>query len=173
MEQTSKEVMPGIYVVEYPPMANMTMERIVVSNPAIIEILKVIQLTKEEQEEAVDALVSRTADWMDLESEDQIAKIKSVLTMESVVEYLRSIETIRPQVDFVENGVDEEGSVVVTAYYTNLNREQRRLVNATMSDEQKQKMKDDVGQLDVLMQQGSIIDLAKAKLEKMAKAKVN
>lgn len=172
MEQTTnKEIMPGIYLVEYPKMANMTMERIVVSNPAILEILKIIQLTKKEQEEAVDELVARTPDWVDLEPEDQISKIKSVLTMESVIEYLRSIETIRPQADFVENGIDQEGSVVVTVYYTNLNREQRRIIDQTLTDEQKEKMKKDVGQLDVLMQQGNIIDLAKKKLEKMAQAK--
>ncbi len=172
MTTKSNDLLPGIYLVEYPRMSNMDMQRIVVSNPAIIEILKIIQLTKEEQEEAVDQLVARTPEWMELEAEDQITRIKSTLTMESVIEYLRSIETIRPQADIVEVGVDTEGSVVVVVYYTNMNREQRRHMQQAMTDDDKSKIAQAVNQFDMIMEQGNIIDLAKAKLERMAKAKV-
>lgn len=171
MEAKNKEMIPGIYIVEYPKMANMTMERIVVSNPAIIEILKIVKLSKEEQEKAVDDLVSRTPDWYDLDNEVQVAKIKSVLTMESVLEYLRSIETIRPQIDIVEVGVDPEGSVVIEAYYTNMNREQRRAMEQGMKEGDKAKLAEAVNQFDLFNEKNNIIDLAKAKLERMAKAK--
>src|SRR5690606_7340150 len=74
-----KQYEEGIFMTEH-EMANMKMERFVVSNAAIIEILKKVQLTKQEQEEAVDMLVHRTPEWNDLETDDQIQRIKSVLT---------------------------------------------------------------------------------------------
>lgn len=167
----AKEIMPGIYQVVYPPMANMTLERIVVSNPAIIEILKMTHITKAEQEAAVDALVARTLDWYNLSTEVQFAKIKSVLTMESVIEYLRSIETLRAQCDVLEVGVDPEGSIVVEAYYTTMNREQRRAAEAAMSDADKTKLEEATNMFGVFNEDNKLIDLAKAKLEKLAKAK--
>jgi hypothetical protein len=152
-------------------MSNMTMERIVVSDLAITEILKVTKLPKEDQEKAVDELVHRTPEWNELEPEDQIQKIKFVLTTETVLMYLQAIDTIRDQVDIVELGVDPEGSVVVYAYYTNMNREQRRAMAKATSDDDKKKLAQAVSEFDKLSQQGNIIDLAKAKIAKMAEEK--
>lgn len=167
-ELKNNDGITGIFVVEYPAMANMTIERIVVTDRAIPEILKVAKLPKEDQQEAVDSLVARTPDWEELEDEAQINKIKTVLTCETVLLYLRAIKTIRPQVDIVEVGVDIEGSVVVEAYYTNMNREQRRAMEKSTSEEDKTKMAEAVNQFDRIMQDGNIIDLARKKLEKMA-----
>lgn len=155
----------GIYLAEF-QMSNMTMERIIVANPAIIEILKVTNLTPQAQEEAVNDLVSRTPDWLDIEPEDQISKIKTVLTQESVIEYLRYKDIIRKKVDIIEVGIDGEGSVVVEAYYTNLNREQRRAAEKSMSEEQKKRM---ASAVNILSGNDNLIDLAAKKLEKLKK----
>lgn len=156
----------GIYLAEF-KMSNMDMERIVVSNPAIIEVLKVTKLSEAAQEEAVEDLVGRTTNWLELETEEQIAKIKAVLTQESVIEYLRAKNIIRDKVDVLQTGIDEEGSIVIEAYYTNLNREQRRAVEQTMSDAQKKRMAEAVN----VLGQENIIDLARKKMEKMEEQK--
>jgi hypothetical protein len=170
MSQQTSNLISGIFITEH-QMANMTMERIVVSDIAIQEILKITRLPLEDQQEAVDELVHRTPEWMDLEEAERIEKIKFVLTTETILLYLQAIDTVRDQVDIVELGVDEEGSVVVYAYYTNMNREQRRAMAKATSDEDKAKMAEAVSQFDKLSQQGNIIDLAKKKLEKMAAEK--
>jgi hypothetical protein len=163
----------GIFVTEH-EMANMTMERIVVTDYATQEILKITKLPLDDQQEAVDALVHRTAEWNDLEPEDQIEKIKFVLTTETVLMYLQAIDAVRNQVDVLNLGVDEEGSIVVYAYYTNMNRAQRRAMIKGTTEKKKEELVNAVSQFDKLSQQGNIIDLAKKKIEKMAaeKAKV-
>lgn len=161
-----KEVQPGIYLAEY-KMSNMDMERIVVSNPAILEILKRVHLTVEEQEEAVKLLVDRTPDYYDLEVEQQLDKIKICLTQETVIEFLKQQGTIRPKCDMVQVGIDEEGSVVVEAYYTNLNREQRRAIEKATPAGYKERMAEAVN---ILSGDDKLIDLAAKKLERLQKA---
>lgn len=160
-----QEIQPGIYVAEY-QMSNMDVERIVVSNPAILEILKRVQLSAKEQEEAVNLLVDRTANWYDLETEQQVSKIKACLTQETVIEFLKQQGTIRPKCDMVQIGIDEEGSVVVEAYYTNLNREQRRAVDKALPEGYKERMAEAVN---ILSGDDKLIDLAAKKLEKLQK----
>ena len=161
-----KEISAGIYLAEY-QMNNMTMERIVVSNPAILKILDSLLLTPEEQEQAVNLLVDRTPNWADLEIEEQVAKIKTCLTQETVIEFLKEQGTIRPKCNMVQVGIDEEGSIVVEAYYTNLNREQRRAMDKGMTDEYKEKMAQAVN---ILSGDGKLVDLAAKKLEKLQKS---
>jgi hypothetical protein len=160
------EGMSGIFIAEY-QMNNMKMERIVVSNPAIIAILKVTQLSPEAQEEAVMDLVARTPEWLDIEPEIQMERIKAVLTIESVIEYLKVKEVVRKGCDMVQSGIDVEGSVVIEAYYTQLNREQRRAIDKSMSEQQKEDM---VNAVNILSGNDKLIDLAAAKLKKMQEA---
>lgn len=158
--------MSGIFIAEY-QMNNMKMERIVVSGPAIIAVLEVTQLSKEAQEQAVFALVDRSPEWNDLEPEIQVERIKAVLTQESVIEYLKAKEVIRHNCDMVQTGIDEEGSIVIEAYYTELNREQRRAIDKSMTEQQK---KDMVQAVNILGGNDNLIDMAAAKLKKMKEA---
>jgi hypothetical protein len=169
-EQLKNNDVSGIFITEH-DISNMKMERILVSNPAILKILELIKLPKKDQEDAVDNLVSRTPDWMDLEPEVQIQKIKVVLTTETILYYLTGIETIRKDCDLVEVGVDEEGSVVVYAYYVDMSRVQRREMIKKTSKKDKEKIKATASELDRLAEQGNIIDLAKKKMERLAKEK--
>jgi hypothetical protein len=163
-----KELETGIYIAEF-EMSNMKMERIVVSNPAIIRILELIQLSVEEQEVAVNELVDRTPNWLELDEDEdvteqlQMEKIKACLTQETVVEYLLQEGIVRPKCDTVQLGIDEEGSIVVEAYYVQLNREQRRAAETSMTDEQKKGMVDAVN----ILGEDNIVDLAKKKFEKL------
>lgn len=159
----SEEMLSGIFIAEY-ELNNMNMERIVVSNPAILEILKRVRLTPKAQEEAVFALVDRTLNWAELSTEEQVNKIKAVLTQETVVEYLRKENIIRDKVDVIEVGIDHEGSIVVYAYYTNLNREQRRRMKKQMNEEKIEQMKQVVN---IMGSNDNIIDLAAKKIEKL------
>jgi hypothetical protein len=156
----------GIFMTEH-DMQNMKMERFVVSNPTILDILKKILLTKDEQQEAVDSLVHRTPDWATLDTEDQIARIKSVLTTETVLLYLEAKKYIRPNVDLVEVGVDPEGSVVVYVFYTGTNREKRRAYKKKHGEEHIQQLIDEHN----FMGGQNIVDMAQVKLERMMKAK--
>lgn len=164
----------GIFVTQQ-KMNNMDMERIVVSNPAIMKILETIKLPVENQEKAIDELVDRTPSWNDMEPEDQISKIKAVLTQETVIYYLRGFGTIRDLVDVIETGIDEEGSIVLYVYYTNMNRKQRREMEKAVSEDDKIKMSQAMLQLDQLAASGTnIIDLAQKRLAyKQAKEKKN
>jgi len=163
------EGISGIFVSEH-QMSNMKMERIVVSDPAIKAILKVTQLSQAAQEEAVNLLVARTPEWLDIEPEEQIAKIKAVLTQESVIEYLKVQGTIRSTCDMVEVGIDIEGSIIIEAFYTSLNREQRRLINKSVTKDQKEKMKEAMNIFSGFDDKDNLIDLAAKKLERMQKA---
>jgi hypothetical protein len=159
------EGMSGIFIAEY-DMANMKMERIVVSNPAILAILKVTKLPEAMQEKAVFDLVDRTPGWNKLDTDIQVAKIKAILTQESVIEYLKAKGAIRPKCDVVQSGIDVEGSIVVEAYYVALNREQRRLVEKTHTEAEKQKL---IEAVNIMGSDDNLIDLAKARMEKLAK----
>lgn len=168
-----KEIQAGIYIAEH-QMNNMRMERIVVSNPAIVKILGIeeAQLTTEEQEDAVNQLVARTPDWLELDEDEdvceqmQIDKIKICLTQETVVNYLVLQGTIRKGCDTIQLGIDEEGSIVIEAYYVQMNREQRRAVAKSMTEEQKKQMVEAVN----ILGEDNIVDLAKKKFEKLQKA---
>lgn len=157
------EGLSGIFIAEY-QMNNMKLERIVVSNPAIVAVLKVTKLSQEAQEEAVIALVERTPNWLDFEPELQIERIKAVLTQETVLEYLKHEGVIRKGCDLVETGIDVEGSIVIEAYYTELNREQRRAIDKSMTDEQKARMAES---LNILSGQDNLIELAAEKLKRL------
>ncbi|MDK2600627.1 hypothetical protein QO179_24345 [Bacillus stercoris] len=159
------EGLSGIFIAEY-QMSNMKLERIVVSNPAIVAILEVTKLQKEAQEEAVFNLVDRTENWLELEEEVRIDKIKAVLTQETVIEYLRSKDVIRAQCDLVQVGIDQEGSIVVEAYYTEMNREQRRAMKNAMSKKQRENL---ASAVNILSGNDNLVDLAAKKLEKLKK----
>lgn len=160
-----KQYEEGIFMTEH-EMQNMKMERFVVSNEAIIGILKKVQLTKDEQEEAVDMLVHRTPEWNDLDTEDQIQRIKAVLTTETVLIYLQARKYLRANLDLVELGIDQEGSIVVYAFYMGTNRAKRRAMEKKYGEEG---VKEIVESTNFLGGQ-NIIDLAKKKMERMQKA---
>jgi hypothetical protein len=157
------EGMNGIFITEH-EMSNMKVERIVVSNPAILAILKVTLLSEEAQEQAVYDLVDRTPEWDDLDVEDQVAKMKATLTQETIIEYLKEKEVIRPKCDVVQTGIDEEGSVVIEAFYVSLNREQRRMMDKVIPEAEKKQMKEAVN---ILSGNDNLIDLAAKRLEKL------
>lgn len=163
VSETEFEGLSGIFIAEY-QISNMKLERIVVSDPAIVAILKVTKLSQQAQEEAVIALVERTPDWLDFEPDLQIERIKAVLTQETVLEYLKHEGVIRRGCDMVETGIDQEGSIVIEAYYTELNREQRRAIDKSMTDEQKERMAES---LNILSGQDNLIDLAAEKLKRL------
>jgi hypothetical protein len=104
---------------------------------------------------------------LDIEPDVQIDRIKTALTQESVIEYLKVQGTIRKGCDMVDVGIDQEGSIVIEAFYTTLNREQRRLINKAVPKEQKEKMKEAVN---IFSGNDNLVDLAAKKLEKMQKA---
>lgn len=166
MEDKELEGISGIFITEH-EMNNMKLERIVVSGAAIMAILGVTQLSQEAQEEAVVSLVERTPDWLDIEPEEQIEKIKAVLTQESVLEYLKVIEAIRSQCDMVQTGIDAEGSIVIEAYYTQVNREQRRAIDKKMSEQEKKNLS---SALNILSGNDNLVDLAAEKLKRMKTA---
>lgn len=159
------EEISGIFISEH-QLNNMTMERIVVSDPAIKAILKITRLSVEAQEDAVFKLIDRTPEWLDLDPEVQMDKIKTVLTLETVLAYLQEKGIIRDLVDTVEIGIDIEGSIVVYAYYTNLNREQRRRIMKSLSEDKKKAM---IEAVNIFGSNDKLIDLAAKKLERLKK----
>lgn len=143
MTTKQKEVL-GIFI-QKNDIANMNLETIHVTDFAIQTILKSIQLTPEAQEEVVNSLVDRTPNWVQLDSEEQVNKIKIALTYETVIEYLRLHEYIREGIDMIETAVDEEGSIVISAYYVNDTEETKKMFK-DVSEEDIKKMENDINQ---------------------------
>ena len=105
----------------------MTVETIYVSPDAVSYILNLVKLSEEEQNEAVDELVDRNKDWLELEDEKQAEKIEICLVQATVVKYLTYSDTIREDCNGINVGIRaDDGAVVVEAMYVHLNREERR-----------------------------------------------
>jgi hypothetical protein len=141
--------------------ANMEKERILVADFAIVDILQRTKLSQKAQEDAVDRLVDRTLNWMKLKEEVRIDKIKTVLTEETVIEYLRHEGIIRKDADMVEAGVDKEGSIVVTVFYTKVPRAIRRAIAKETNEKKVREMETT---LNILDQDMDLVQAAAAKL---------
>lgn len=162
-----KEVL-GIFV-QKNEVSNLNMETIHVTDYAIQTILKTIRLNPEVQEEVIDKMVDRTPDYFNLSPEEQTNKIKTTLTIETVIEYLRLEGYIREGIDMVEVGIDEEGSLVVQAYYVAKTELTEKVFKEQMTEEQMEEYERQINILDGSM---NIYEEAKKKLEQMKKDNV-
>jgi hypothetical protein len=163
MQEQEQEEVTGIIITK-DRVSNMDMERIMVAGFAVVDILQRTRLSQSAQEEAVDRLVDRTPNFLKLKEEERVEKIKAVLIQETVIEYLRHEGIIREKVDMVDSGVDEEGSVVVTAYYTHVSREIRRALKKQYDEDQMRKAE---AAINILQGDDKLVDLAAARLRKM------
>lgn len=159
---------------------NMNLEHIHVSDGAIQLILKSIRLNEETQMEIVDKLVDRSPNWVSLSQDVQLNKIKTILTQETVIEYLRFNGDIRENVNMLETGIDEEGSIVITAYYIQEDEQIKEALYSQLTEEQLEAMEREINilsndmnlievarkQLNEKIQKGEIIDFAKAKMSR-------
>lgn len=98
-------------------MSNMTKERFVVPQSSIEKILKIYVLPEELQKEAVNQLVDRRHDWLDLTEEEQLNQIKSILLLETVTFFLYDNDYIREGSDMYHNGFDKDGNVSLDVFY--------------------------------------------------------
>lgn len=155
--------MPGIFISKE-TISNMEMERIMVAGFAVVDILSRTQLSQAAQEEAIDKLVDRTPNFIKLKPEVAVEKIKMVLTQETVIEYLRHQDIIRKNSDMVEVGVDEEGSLVVTAFYTKLSRDVRRALKKQYDAKDMAKAE---AAINILEGEDNLVSLAAARLKKI------
>ena len=162
MEESMEEV-PGIFITKE-TISNMEMERILVAGFAVLDILQRTRLSQAAQEETIDKLVDRTPNFIKLKTEVRMDKIKAALTEETVVEYLRHEGIIRKNVDMVEVGIDEEGSIVVTAFYTHVSREIRRAIKKQFDADMMAKAEQAVN---ILSGDNNLVDLAAARLKKL------
>lgn len=165
---TKQSEVLGIFITKN-KISNLDVEYIHVTDFAIQTILKSIRLTGEAQEEVIDKMVNRTTGYFQLTPEEQVDKIKTTLTMETVIEYLRLNEYIRVGIDMVEAGIDEEGSIVVTAYYVEKTEELEKVFGEDMSEEEIDELERQVNILDGSM---NIYEEAKKKLEQINANKV-
>jgi hypothetical protein len=107
--------------------ANMIVDTIYVAPDAVSVILNNLKLTPSEQAMAVDELVDRTKDWLELEEDKQHEKIEICMTQETVVKYLVENNAIRSDCYSINVGIRaDDGAVVIEAMYVRLNREERR-----------------------------------------------
>ncbi|MEK1828890.1 hypothetical protein AAAC51_07015 [Priestia megaterium] len=113
----------------------MNIEYIHVSEEAVEPILKSVQLVEKSQQEAVDKMIDRTPNYFELDSKEQVAKIKMVLTTETIVEYLRLHDYIKKDVDMLEIGINDEGTTIVSAFYV----EKGELENEVFKDQMSEK----------------------------------
>jgi hypothetical protein len=155
--------MPGIFISKE-TISNMEMERIMVAGFAVVDILSRTQLSQSAQEEAIDKLVDRTPNFIKLKPEVAVEKIKMVLTQETVIEYLRHQDIIRKNADMVEVGVDKEGSLVVTAFYTKLSRDVRRALKKQYDAKDMAKAE---AAINILEGEDNLVSLAAARLKKL------
>lgn len=120
------EVLTGINIATQ-VISNMAVDTICVAADAVNLILNETKLTGAEQEEAVNELVDRNRDWLELEQEIQMEKIEIALVQATVVKHLTDSEIIRSDCYGYNVGMrPEDGSIVVEASYIRMNREERR-----------------------------------------------
>lgn len=172
---TASEVL-GIIITKE-SIGNMDLEHIHVSDGAIQLILKSIRLNQDTQNEIVDKLVDRSPNWASLTQEEQIDKIKTILTQETVIEYLRLNGDIRENVNMLETGIDQEGSIVITAFYIHEDEKVKQVLHPELTKEQVDAMEREINilsndmnllevaqkQLEEKIQKGEIIDFSKAR----------
>lgn len=168
VERTEQKEMLGILITKN-EVSNMNMEYIHVANFAIETILKTIRLNESAQIEAVHKLVDRTPNWMELEPEEQSYKIKTVLTIETVIEYLRLENYIREDIDMIEVGIDPEGTIIVSAFYIKKNEITDKVFKEQYTEEQIEQMEK---QLNILDGSINIYEEAKKRVEQMKKNNV-
>ena len=175
---TNPEVL-GIIITK-DTVGNMNLEHIHVSDGAIQLILKSIKLNEDAQFEIIDKLVDRTPNWAALSQDEQINKIKTILTQETVIEYLRFNGDIRENVNMLEAGIDEEGSIVITAYYIQEDEQIKHALQSELTKDQVDAMEREINilsgntnlldaarkQLDEKMKKGELIDFAKVKMNR-------
>jgi len=165
---TPQEVL-GIIIQEQ-EVGNMKINHIHVSDFAIQTILKTISLSEKAQFEAVDKLVDRTPEWTSLKQEVQMDRIKIILTQETVIEYLRYNEDIKEDVSMIETGIDEEGSIIVTAYYIQEDEATNNILGQDpLTEEQVNEME---RSFNVVTSQINVVEEAKKRLEQMKQGKV-
>ncbi|UOE58210.1 hypothetical protein [Cytobacillus oceanisediminis] len=165
---TNQQEVLGIFITKQ-EIGNMKIDHIHVSDFALQAILKSVHLTKEAQEEIVDKLVDRTPNWVKLDTNTQVNKIKTVLTQETIIEYLRLNDYIREGVDMVEVGIDEEGSVVASVFYVEKTEVLEKVFTDEMTEEQVNQLEKEINILDGSI---NIYEEAKKKMEQMDKNKV-
>lgn len=149
--------------------SNLNVEYIHVAEYAIDPILKSIRLTPAAQQEAVDKMVDRTPDFFELEPEVQTNKIKTVLTIETVIEYLRLNDYIREGIDMIEVGINDEGTIIVSAFYVAKTELTEKVFSEEMTEEQIDEMERQINILDGSI---NIYEEAKKRVEKMKKNNV-
>lgn len=152
--------------VETSDVSNMTMDKITVPQAAAAAILKTIHLTEEAQHDAMDKLLNRTPNYHELSTEEATEKIKVMLTMETVVEFLRLGEYIPPSVDMIEVGIDGEGSIVVTSYDVKQDETTEKLFEGSISEEEVENLERAVNLFDTDL---NIFEEAKKRVEKKGK----
>ncbi|MEX3713411.1 hypothetical protein ABFV99_13485 [Cytobacillus horneckiae] len=160
--KNQKEVL-GIIITKK-EISNMNVEHIHVTDFAIQTILQSIHLNPEVQEEAIDRMVDRTPDYFTLEPEEQVDKIKIALTYETVIEYLRLNDYIRDEVNMLETGIDEEGTIVVTAFYIKDTDLTKEVFKDELTEEQELQLEK---QMNILDGSINIYEEAKKRLETM------
>lgn len=164
MTKTSepKEVL-GIFITKN-EISNLNIEHIHVTDYAIQTILKTVRLNEEVQKEVVDKMVDRTPDFFTLSHEEQVNKIKTVLTFETVIEYLRLNDYIHEGIDMIETGIDNEGSIVVSAFYADNTEITDSIFANGMTEEEVNQMEKDFNVIDSSI---NIIEEAKKKMKSM------
>ena len=175
---TTPEVL-GIIITK-DTVGNMNLEHIHVSDGAIQLILRSIKLNEDAQLEIIDKLVDRSPNWTSLSQDEQMNKIKTILTQETVIEYLRFNGDIRENVNMLEAGIDEEGSIVITAYYIQEDEQIKHALQSELTKDQVDAMEREINilsgntnlldaarkQLDEKMKKGELIDFAKVKMNR-------
>lgn len=98
-------------------LANMRIETFRVPQASFYQIKEQFVLPRDHQSKTVEKLVDSRPDWLDLDEEEQLAEIKLKLILETVAQYLYSNDYISEQCTMYDNGFDEQGNVVLSAYY--------------------------------------------------------
>lgn len=144
--------------------SNMSIETITVPDKVIQSVLKHIRLNQDAQDEVMDKLVDRTPGYFELHPEEQVAKVTTALTIETVIEFLRLTEYIREDVSMLENGISDESAIVITAYYIRDHEVTNKVFADEMTEEQVNQMEREIN---LFNSEVDIYEEAKKRLAKM------
>lgn len=123
-------------LVSHSKVKNMKVKELIINHSIVENILNTVVLTEEAQSEALDALIDRNPNWLELKLETQKALIYKEMKETTILTYLNANNYL-PNVDSCSIAVNEDGDYYITAFSYDNTKEQKILEEEIINEQRK------------------------------------
>lgn len=123
-------------LVSHSKVKNMKVKELIINHSIVDNILNTVILTEEAQLEALDALIERNPNWLELKIETQKALIYKEMKEVTILTYLNANNYL-PNVDSCSVAVNEDGDYYITAFSYENTKEQEILEEEIINEQRK------------------------------------